>query len=367
MSDLRSLPLESEHVHRGARLGEFAGWRMPLWYGGALREHLAVRQRAGVFDISHMGRFRLEGEAAAGGLAASFSRDPAPLTIGASIYALCCNEQGGIIDDLLIYRLGDVTYLVICNAANADRVGSLLRKTAAGREATITDVQTGSVLLAIQGPEAVERVAGALGGELAGVRRHTCIERVIDGHAYFCARGGYTGEDGFEVMTDAEAGAGLLQRLLADGGCEACGLAARDSLRLEAALPLHGHDIDESTLAWEAGLGWAVALDHDFRGRDALAATKATAPRRLAYVLSDEQGIFRSEQDVYDGGEVVGKVTSGGFAPMLDHSIAMAYLPRLLARENTPLTIDVRGRRVACHVVKRPFYTSPDLARKRLE
>jgi aminomethyltransferase len=368
MNTLRTLPLEDIHQQLGARFGEFAGWRMPLWYGGALKEHIAVRNAAGVFDISHMGRFRVAGQDAAALLAASFSRDPSRLDAGASVYALCCNESGGIIDDLLVYRLDTDAFLVICNAANAERVGAILRAHLSGRSASIDDLQPGSVLLAIQGPAAVERVARILGTELLSVRRHACIEIVRgDGQAYFCARGGYTGEDGFEVMTDAVAGSDLLRRLIEDEGCTPCGLAARDSLRLEAALPLHGHDIDESTLPWEAGLGWAVELDHDFPGRAALEASRTTSERRLACLLSDGQGIFRSEQAVYDGDEVVSSVASGGFAPMLDRSIAMAYLPRALAREGTPLTIDIRGRRVACHVVKRPFYTSPDLAQKRLE
>jgi aminomethyltransferase len=211
------------------------------------------------------------------------------------------------------------------------------------------------------------------------VKRHACIEFNLDGHDYFAGRGGYTGEDGFEVMTDAEAGAAILDALIssdpghplirstsaASSACLPCGLAARDSLRLEAALPLHGHDIDETASPWEAGLGWAIELDHAFPGRDALEASKPAATRRLSCFVSDGQGIFRSDQDVYDDDKVVASLTSGGFSPMLKTSIAMAYLPRDLAREGTQLEVDLRGRRVACHVVKRPFYSSPDLARKR--
>jgi aminomethyltransferase len=351
---------------------------MPLWYGGALEEHLAVRNAAGVFDISHMGRFRVEGPGAASLLASAFSRDPARLGTGGSMYALCCDENGGIIDDLLVYRLGDEAFLVICNAANAGKVGAVLAAASdlpsdppsqqaergLGGE-VILDIQRETVLLAVQGPAAVERIARLLGDDLLTVKRHACVEITHEGHAYFAGRGGYTGEDGFEVMTGTEAGATLLDRLIKDEGCLPCGLAARDSLRLEAALPLHGHDIDETTSPWEAGLGWAIELDHEFTGRDALEASKDNSARRLACLVSDGPGIFRSDQAVYDGAEVVASLTSGGFSPMLNRSIAMAYLPRALAREDTPLEIDLRGRRVACHVVKRPFYSSPDLARKR--
>jgi aminomethyltransferase len=388
---------------------------MPLWYSGALEEHMAVRTAAGVFDISHMGRFRVEGAGAAALIAAAFSRDPSRLAPGESHYALCCNESGGIIEDLLVYRLANESFLVICNAANAETVGAALAAasdrlshgqatphapafklgsipdastsspapispspfTERGLGGEVLDIQRQTVLLAIQGPAAVDRIARLLGPEFLDVKRHACIEFERAGHAYFAGRGGYTGEDGFEVMTDAEAGADLWDRLLnsdphplihsasAGSSCLPCGLAARDSLRLEAALPLHGHDIDETTSPWEAGLGWAIELDHDFPGRGALDASKPNATRRLACLISDGQGIFRSHQDVYDGHKVVASLTSGGFSPMLKTSIAMAYLPRDLAPEGTALEVDLRGRRVPCHVVKRPFYTSPDLASKR--
>jgi len=366
VSDLRILPLEARHEALGARFGEFAGWRMPLWYGGALEEHLAVRNAAGVFDISHMGRYRVDGEGAASLLASAFTRDPERLANLGSCYGLCCNEQGGIVDDILIYRLGATEFFVICNAANAAAVGSIMAAGLTSHAAKLTDVGPQTVLLAIQGPRGLDQAAAALGMPLDDLARHTCREMTKDGATYFIARGGYTGEDGVEVMTSPEAGGALLDRLIA-ASVVPCGLASRDTLRLEAALPLHGHDIDETTLPWEAGLGWAVELDHEFTGREALASTKDKVTRRLACLLSDGQGIFRSHQDVYDGDEVVGTLASGGFSPMLNTSIAMTYLPRRLAREGTALSIDLRGRRVACHVVKRPFYTSPDLAQKRAE
>jgi len=359
----RTLPLEALHTSLGARFGEFAGWRMPLWFGGALQEHLAVRRAAGVFDISHMGRFRVRGRDAGALLSSVFSRDATLLALGASVYTLACNDTGGIIDDLLLYRTAEESFVVICNAANAGHIAAFLYGAAqAGREAAIEDLQLDTVFLAIQGPQAAERAGRALSAELLSVPRHGCREVAAGGQVYFCGRTGYTGEDGFEVMAPVAPGGDLFRRLIESESCTPCGLAARDSLRLEAALPLHGADIDESTSPWEAGLGWAVELDHDFVGREALEATKGSGTRRLACIVSDGAGVFRHGQPVYDGDVLLGALSSGGFSPMLNRGIALAYLPRSLAREGTALAVDVRGRRVTCHVVKRPFYSSPKVA-----
>ncbi len=356
MTGVRSTPLDEQHAALGAHFGEFAGWRLPLWYGGAVAEHLAVRKAAGVFDISHMGRFRVEGDAAASLLAATFSRDAARLAPASSSYTLACNEQGGIIDDLIVYRLDEERFRVICNAANAGRIGALLKAAQAGRQAVVDDLLAGTALLAVQGPAAVAAVEALVPGA-AAIQGRGCAEIGFGDGRCFLARTGYTGEDGFEIMLDAAAAPALFERLLA-AGVTPCGLAARDSLRLEAALALYGADLDDATSPWEAGLGWAVELDHDFPGRDALAASKAVASRRLACIVSDGQGVFRSHQLVYHDGEPAGPVTSGGFSPLLERSIAMAYLPRSLAAAGTVLTIDIRGRQVACHTVKRPFYAS---------
>jgi aminomethyltransferase len=221
------------------------------------------------------------------------------------------------------------------------------------------DQQAATVLLAVQGPAAVATLGALLTTAVLSIPRRRCQEISLGGTVHLFARTGYTGEDGFEVLVEAKAGGDLLDRLIDFGECRPCGLAARDSLRLEAALALHGVDIDETTTPWEAGLGWAVELEHNFRGRDALAATKDKTERRLACLVADGQGIVRSHCDVYDGDKVVGHVTSGGYSPMLGKSIAMAYLPRSLAREGVSLSVDLRGRRLPCHTVKRPFYHSP--------
>jgi aminomethyltransferase len=358
MASLRSLPLRDRHAALGTRFGEFAGWEMPLWYAGAIEEHLAVRNRAGVFDISHMGRFRIEGAAAARVLASIFTRDPARLAPGASAYGFACNQTGGIIDDLIVYRLGEAAFAVICNAANAGKIGELLTSTASGRGVQVEDLrEQDSVLLAVQGPEAAGSLGSVLSPTLLEIPRRQSREMTLNGTSYFFARTGYTGEDGFEVLTTTAAGDQLLDRLM--DSIKPAGLAARDTLRLEAALALHGADIDETTTPWEAGLGWAVELDHEFTGRDALAAAKDATERRLACLLAEGQGVIRGHCDVYDGDTEVGVVTSGGFSPMLSKSIALAYLPRRLAREGTRLAVDVRGRRLPVRVVKRPFYSHP--------
>ena len=336
----------------------FAGWEMPVWYSSSLAEHRAVREACGVFDVSHMGRTWVSGPEAAAVLASVFSRDPARLAAGESEYALACNEEGGIIDDLLIYRLGEQRYLVINNAAGAGRVGQLIAGACLGQEAAVEAAQDTTVLLAVQGPEAPALLARLLGDAISAIARHGCAEIDVKGTRFFLARTGYTGEDGFEIMISIEAGGRLLRQLVA-AGCPPCGLAARDSLRLEAALPLHGSDIDETTLPWEAGLGWAVELDHEFPGRPALLATKDRIERRLACLVSDGEGVFRHGFPILFNGEEVGAVTSGGFSPTLGRSIAMGYLPRSLAREGTELTIRVREKDVPCHVVRRPFYKAP--------
>jgi aminomethyltransferase len=358
MTDLRQLPLKDLHVEKGARFGEFAGWEMPLWYSGAIEEHLAVRNGAGVFDISHMGRFRVGGPGAANLLASIFTRDANKLAVGGSAYGFACNDEGGIIDDVIIYRVGSLDYVVICNAANADRIGELFLAPMGGVNIAIDDLrEQGTVLLAVQGPKAVDLMVSLLSPMLLEIPRRGAKKHNQGGDDYLFARTGYTGEDGFEVLCPDDAGRALLKRLFASGECVPAGLAARDSLRLEAALALHGHDIDETTTPWEAGLGWAVELDHDFRGRDALVATKDTTERRLSCLVADGPGVIRSDCDVYDGETLTGHVTSGGHSPMLGKSIALAYLPRELTRPGKQLSVDLRGRRLACHVVKRPFYS----------
>ena len=351
---LRPLHLQELHATLGARLGDFAGWQMPLWYSGAVAEHTAVRETAGIFDISHMGRFQVEGEGVEAALSGVFSRDFSRLHAGQSTYALACNEGGGILDDLMVYRPEGRRFVVICNAANQPVIGQILAGAVAPEN--LIDLQPETVLLAVQGPFAIEAVGRLLSQDAVELPRRGCIELQIERASYFIARTGYTGEDGVEIMTTVEKGRTLFRRLTEEAGCIPCGLAARDTLRLEASLPLYGLDIDENTTPWEAGLGWALDLDHDFTGRDALQRLRGAEARRLSCIISDGSGILRGHCPIYAGGELVAATASGGFSPTLDRSIGMAYLPKELIDPGTPLEVDVRGRRIPCHVVKRPFY-----------
>lgn len=358
-TSLRPLPLRDQHVALGARFGEFSGWEMPLWYGGAVEEHLAVRNGAGVFDISHMGRFLVEGAEAGALLAGLYTRDPRRLAINGSAYGFSCNDSGGIIDDLILYRRADDAYLVICNAGNAGVIGEGLAAAVAGKDVRLTNLtDAGTILLAVQGPEAVDIIADILSDDVRSIARRTSGDATLENRSFFLARTGYTGEDGFEVMASEVAGSWLLEKLVAAGVTPA-GLASRDTLRLEAALALHGHEIDQTTNPYEAGLSWAVELDHEFRGRDALVIAKEHVTRRLLCIIADGPGVMRAGSEIYAGDVRIGVLASGGHSPVLGKSIGMGYLPRSVQREGASLSIDVRGRRILAHTVKRPFVSPP--------
>jgi aminomethyltransferase len=357
---LRQLPLADSHRALGARFAPFAGWEMPVQYAGIVDEHNAVRQHAGVFDVSHMGRLYVTGRDAGRLLRRVHTYKVDQLSEGEAHYALLCDDNGGILDDVFIYRLGPERFLVVNNAANADvgreRITSLRE---AGMDVQIDDRQAETVMLAAQGPDAPETVSRVVGTDLAAdLPKRRCTEVDFEGEALFASRTGYTGEDGFELVAPVRTGRLLLERLVAAGVAPA-GLGARDTLRLEAALPLYGNDIDATTDPFVAGLGFAVSLDDgaDFSGREALArAREAGLGRKLSCLRAEGRGIMRSHYAVLHGGEEVATVSSGGFSPTLNVSIGMAYLPVELAREGTELQVDARGKPLAVQVVKRPFY-----------
>lgn len=357
---LRNVPLDAQHRAAGARMVPFAGWRMPLQYKGIVEECRAVREHAGLFDVSHMGRLFAVGRDAAALLRRAATYNVHKLADGEAHYALLCNEQGGILDDIFIYRLDDRRFLVVVNAANAEQdLGHIRGFVDPGADVEILDRQATTVMLALQGPDAPAYLARVLGPHLPeSVRRRRCLEFELEGYKAFVSRTGYTGEDGFELVTSVETGRSLWERLLA-AGVQPCGLGARDTLRLEAALLLYGQDIDTTTNPWEAGLGWVVSLDDeaDFVGRAALLrAREAGTQRRLVCLQAVERGVIRTGCDILHGGERVGRVSSGGFSPTLGTSIAMAYLPLTLSEEGMEIEVDVRGRPVRTRVVPRPFY-----------
>lgn len=340
----------------------FAGWEMPLQFSGIIDEHNAVRQQAGIFDVSHMGRLLLTGRDAPALLRRALTYNVYKLGEWQAHYAVMCQEDGGIIDDVFLYRLDGGRFLLVDNASNADvdreHIVGLVEP---GMDVVIEDIQLRTGMIAIQGRQATplldETVTGARVEEMP---RHGCMEFDLLGSKAFIAQSGYTGEEGYEVVMDATRAHALWQGLLA-ARVKPCGLGARDTLRLEAALPLYGNDIDRTTNPLEAGLAWAVNLDDEpFVGREALLRVREEGVRRrLVCLKALDKGVMRPHCSVLHDGEAVGTVTSGSFSPTLGVSIGLAYVPPELALAGTPLAVDVRGRSLAVEVVRRPFYKHP--------
>ncbi len=349
----RKTALYAEHVAAGARIVPFAGWLMPLSYGSELAEHRAVREDAGLFDVSHMGIADIEGEGAGNFLRRLLANDVARLTVpGQAQYGVMLNAEGGILDDLIVYYLAPGRYRVVINAARREADLNWMRRR--GSAAVRIVEREDLALIAVQGPRARERSVvefpEAIKGGVLDLKPFTAAER----GDWMVARTGYTGEDGWEVMLPADR-APSLWRGLVSMGIRPCGLAARDSLRLEAGLNLYGQDMDEATHPYESNLGWTVALeprDREFIGRDALERIKSEGPRRrLVGLVLRTRGVIRHGQVVRtaDGS---GVVTSGGFSPSLERSIALARIP---AGEACEATVEIRGRAVAAAIVKPPF------------
>jgi aminomethyltransferase len=342
---LLKTPLHDRHVALGARMVPFAGWEMPVQYEGVIPEHLAVRTECGVFDVSHMGELEVEGPRATTLLQATLSNDLDKIGPGQAQYTLLTNERGGIVDDLIVYRLGDFRYLLIVNAANRETDFRWLKE----REVPGSDVRDVSDeygLLAVQGPRAIERLG------LPEAPQFTFAEAEIDGIQCMVNRTGYTGERGCEILVMAEDAGVLWDRVL-ERGAVPCGLGARDTLRLEASLPLHGNEITPDTDAISAGLGWCCALDKEFSGAAELREVKARGPeRKLVSFVMEEKAVPRQGMTIEGGGEV----TSGTHSPLLDRGIGMGYVLADSAGPDTELTIDVRGKPRRARVVKRPIY-----------
>jgi aminomethyltransferase len=343
---LLQTPLHDRHVALGAKLVPFAGWEMPVQYEGVIQEHRAVRTDAGVFDVSHMGELEVEGPRAHELLQGLLSNDLDRLGAGEAQYTLLTNERGGIVDDLIAYRLDPYRYLLVVNAANREAdVGWLKEREISGSD--VRDVSAEYALLAVQGPNAIAKLG------LAPARQFTFAEETLDGVQCMVNRTGYTGEDGCEILCMSEDAGTLWDAILARG-ITPCGLGARDTLRLEASLPLHGNDITPDTDAISAGLGWTCALQaKDFTGSDILRRVKEAGPeRKLVSFVMEEKAIPRHGMAIAGGGEV----TSGTHSPMLDVGIGMGYVPAAESSPGTELTIDVRGKERRARVVKRPIY-----------
>jgi aminomethyltransferase len=355
-------PLVDRHRALGAKLIEFGGWLMPLQYAGIVAEHRAVRSAAGLFDLSHMGELFVEGPEAGEALAAALVTNPPALPVGRAHYSMICAPDGGILDDLIVYRLADERFLVVANAANAQLVSDTLVERLAGFKAVLDDRSLATALCAIQGPRSVEILSRLTGLELAAIRYYGLAEGDVAGIAAHVARTGYTGEDGFEVFVDTSRAAELWDAIMDAGqpdGLVPVGLGARDTLRLEAGMPLYGNDLDRTTNPFEANLGRVVKLDKagDFVGRAALERVAADGPARLLVGLVIRgRGIARHGHAVLHDDHRTGTVTSGTQSPTLGLPIAMAYVAPDDARPGTMLAVEIREQAVAAEVVPLPFY-----------
>ena len=354
-------PLFDVHVRSGARMVEFAGWDMPVQYGGILEEHRAVRTRVGLFDVSHMGEVVFRGPRALETLNQLFTNDLSRIADGQAQYGCLCRQSGGVVDDVVVYRRSPQDLLVCVNAANRQKDFEWLRDGARG-QADVRNESDDWAQLALQGPRARIVMARLSQADLALLRPFRFLEGEVAGVACTIARTGYTGEDGFELFCPPQHAPGLWAALMEAGASEEiapCGLGARDSLRLEVAYRLYGSDMDDSTTPLEAGLAWVVKLDKgDFVGKAALLEQKQKGlPRKLVGFALTDPGIARHGHDVLAAGKKVGTVTSGTRSPTLKISIGLAYVSPALAAEGSTFAVDIRGRPAAAKVVKTPFYT----------
>ena len=352
-------PLYDRHVALGGKIVPFAGYLLPVQYPtGVIREHMAVREAAGLFDVSHMGEVLYRGPDALKNLQRLLTNDFSTLAIGRVRYSPMCNPQGGVIDDLIVYRLGEDRYGVVVNAANRHKDVEWMRQCLFG-EVTFEDQSDRLAELALQGPRA-EAILEALCDRPLPKAYYSFVPEVrVAGICCLVSRTGYTGEDGFELYCPSEDAPALWDALLSAGAAQGllpCGLGARDTLRLEASMPLYGHEMDEETTPFEAALGWAVKMQKDdFIGKQALLGHEMPARRRYGLEITG-RGIAREHCDVYWEGERIGTTTSGTHCPYLSKAVAMALLEGAHLGEDAALEVDVRGRRIPARLTPLPFY-----------
>lgn len=368
-SQSRLSPLDDVHVAAGAAFTDFAGWKMPVRYGSDLAEHETVRTAAGLFDLSHMAEFLVGGTHAAAFLDYALAGQASAITPGRAKYSLLLAEDGGILDDLVVYRLDDERFWLVANAANHDTVAAALAERRADFDVAVTDETDRSALCAVQGPRSLEVLSRLETIVLPDPRTLDAIPYygIVEGKygdaSVLVARTGYTGEDGFELYLDAAAAPALWNELVA-AGAVACGLAARDTLRLEAGMPLYGHELSTETQPVQAGIGRVVALGKpgDFVGRAAVEAGPPEGARVLVGLTAEGKRAGRAGYPVLRDGVPVGEVTSGALSPTLGIPIAMAYVDPDAAEIGTDLALDVRGTAIPARVVPLPFYSRKALS-----
>jgi len=347
-------PLYEQHVDLGAKVVDFAGWEMPVTYEGIREEHSAVRTHVGMFDVSHMGEVEVEGPGALKFLQRVLSNDVAKVEVGGAQYSCLCQEDGGVIDDLFLYRLGGDRYLIVTNAANHGTDLAWFGRHGRDFDVAVRDVAERYAMLAVQGPHARAVLSGALRVELPP-RMRVAPVKVGRRPALACGTG-YTGEDGVELLIDPEVAAPIWAELL-EAGVVPCGLGARDTLRLEVCFPLHGNDLSTERNPIEAGLGWCCVESTGFIGAEAVAAARAGGTaEKLAPFLIEGAGIPREGNPVLAGGETVGVVSSGTFSPSLERGAGMAYLRSDLVEPGTEVEIDVRGKHRPARIASKPLY-----------
>jgi aminomethyltransferase len=359
--------LVERHRALGGRLIDFAGWEMPVQYSGILEEHRAVRQRVGLFDLSHMGEVWVSGAGAGEGLAAALVSDPPRLAEGRAHYSMICALDGGIIDDLIVYRVAAERFMVVPNASNREVVVAELRERLQGHDAAVDDASLRTSLVAVQGPRAVELLQPLTDVDLASLKYYAIAEGHACGKPAHIARTGYTGEDGFELFVDWDDAIPVWDTLLEAGqkfDILPCGLGARDTLRLEAGMPLYGNELGRDTNPYEAGLGRVVKLDKagDFVGRAALERVAADGPvKQLVGMTLDGRAIARHGSPVFenDSENEIGVVTSGAPSPTLGVPIAMAYVPPADSAVDNMVEVSIRSSRADAQIVPLPFYKRP--------
>ena len=360
MQELFKTPLYDSHVKAGGKIVEFGGFLLPVQYGtGVIKEHMAVRTAAGLFDVSHMGEFSLKGTDSVNVLNRLLTNDYTVMKDGQARYSPMCNENGGTVDDLIVYKVKDNDYFIVVNAANTEKEFEWMKARVSG-DAVLENISGSIAQIALQGPKAPEIIGRLAVEEDIPEKNYTAKWDVsVGGINCILSRTGYTGEDGFEIYLDPEKAPEMWDLLLKEGaedGLIPCGLGARDTLRLEAAMPLYGHELTDTISPVEAGLGFFVKMDKpDFIGKSGQPSPEALKKKRVGLRVTGK-GIIREHQDLYAGDRKVGITTSGTHCPYLGIPVAMAYIDAELAVPGTTVEADVRGRRVAAEIVSLPFY-----------